>query len=501
MMSTTTAMNAYVKIPRAISFSNIVEKDYTLSPSQYMDLVIPNQHCMPVSWFLKRPLQRQDLGVEVGSLSYITKSSHYFIRTKALQAHSFLPDISPETTLPILPSMFVQMNLKQGDLLISKDSNIGEIVVLDKDYPNCMLSGAIYRLPVMEEYRYYLLALVKHPIFREQLDYMVPKGATIRHAKTLFLDCKLPLPTSNEEQTIQFVSVLTQAIINKERLIKERHELILQTIEAELLNNQKPNTFTFELPRIQELETITRFDTGMYSSVFKKLEFLIKNYKHGFFFIDPAKIKSGNTPEIRFIGSLPRLKYRWVTPTHCNDYGVLTEERINLEGKNNINQDCILLINRTSKGGKGEFVGIAGFYKYKELGLGHHNQGMYQVWGYSQPQLLFLLCFLNCDLMRKFCSCMSAGSKMKELKIEQFLSIPFPNFPEDKQVAVAMLYHNPAIAYSTHTFTLTTFLEQDTQYNTTAGIYELDKTAKHLKTLLNQAIDNIVNDKPVTIAF
>ena len=46
------------------------------------------------------------------------------------------------------------MNLKEGDLLISKDSNIGEIVILDKDYPNHMLSSALYRLPVIEKNKY-----------------------------------------------------------------------------------------------------------------------------------------------------------------------------------------------------------------------------------------------------------------------------------------------------------------------------------------------------------
>lgn len=115
------------------------------------------------------------------------------------------------------------MNLKEGDIIISKDSNIGEIVILDKDYPNYMLSGALYKLPVAK-YKYYLLAFIKHPIFREQLDFMVPKGATIRHAKTLFLDCKIPLPNTHVDETIRFIELLTQAIINKERLIRERHE-------------------------------------------------------------------------------------------------------------------------------------------------------------------------------------------------------------------------------------------------------------------------------------
>ncbi len=88
-----------------------------------------------------------------------------------------------------------------------------------------MLSGALYKLPVSDK-KFYLLAFIKQNIFREQLDFMVPKGATIRHAKTIFLDCKIPMPNHNTDNTIKFVEVLTQAIINKEQLIKERHESI-----------------------------------------------------------------------------------------------------------------------------------------------------------------------------------------------------------------------------------------------------------------------------------
>lgn len=492
--------NSYIKTPTSISFSQIVEKEFTLSSSQYMDLVMPNENYLYVRDFLSRPLQRKDLGVEVGSLNYIGKSTHYFLRTKALQSHSFLPEITSETALPIMPNSFVQMNLKKGDLIISKDSNIGEIIILDKDYPNYMLSGALYKLPVSDK-KYYLLAFIKHNIFREQLDFMVPKGATIRHAKTMFLDCKIPMPNYNSEDTIKFVELLTQAIINKEKLIKERHEAILNAIETEILENQKPNKFKFELPNIKEIEEVGRLDTGIYTEQFKKIKFLIQNYKNGFFKIDSNKIKSGSTPEVRFIGNIKALKNRWVTPTHCSDYGILAEERINLEGINNINEDCILLINRTSKGGIGEFVGIAGFYNFTDFGKGHHNQGMYRVYNYETHELLFMLCFLNCSLMRKYCASLSVGSKMKELKKEQFLQIPFPKFDEQKQKEIAKLYHNAEIEYKTDTFTLTNFLDQDNEYNQQAGIYELDKTAKQLKEILNKAIDDIANDREVNINF
>ncbi|MBE9589888.1 hypothetical protein IM753_02635 [Moraxella sp. K127] len=176
-------MSKYITTKHHISLSEMIDKNYSFSSSQYRDLNIKNDNFLYVRDFLSRDLKRSDLGLEVGSISYIERSTHYFLRTKALQAHSFLPEITSETAIPIIPSNFKKMDLKKGDVIISKDSNIGEIVILEKDYPNYMLSGALYKLPT-DKYKYYLLAMIKHDIFREQLDFIVPKGATIRHAKS-----------------------------------------------------------------------------------------------------------------------------------------------------------------------------------------------------------------------------------------------------------------------------------------------------------------------------
>lgn len=275
-------MSKYVHIPDVVNFQDVANKKFNLSSSQYIKLVMPNKNYKYVRDFLCRKLLRTDLGVEVGSLSYIDKSPVRFIRTKALQAHSFLPELNKETALPIMPSEFVPMNLKEGDLLISKDSNIGEIVILDKDYPDCMLSGAIYKLPVKDEWRYYLLAFIKADIFREQLDFMVPKGATIRHAKTMFLDCKIPLPNVNAENVVRYISLLTQAIINKEKLIRQRHADILQLIEKELTENQKPNIFSYHLPRLNDVKEIGRLDTSIYGEMFLRQRHLLTNYKYDY---------------------------------------------------------------------------------------------------------------------------------------------------------------------------------------------------------------------------
>lgn len=270
----------YIGIPTEIDFDTVKNNQFSLSPSQYKTLLMKNKNYLCVRDFLARKLTRKDLGTEVGSLSYIEKSPNFFIRTKALQEHSFIPQMTKESTLPVLPKMFIQTNLKKGDFLISKDSNIGESVILDQDYNSYMLSGALYRLPI-KRWKYYLFAMVKHKIFREQLDCMVPRGATIRHAKTKFLDVKIPLPNDDRENIIKFVEVLTESAINKETEIRRKHDLIHELIDKELKENQKADRFAYDYPCFDEVQKNGRLDTSLYLEDFKRKNFFVTNYVHG----------------------------------------------------------------------------------------------------------------------------------------------------------------------------------------------------------------------------
>lgn len=497
--------NSYIKIPNSISFNSIIEKDYTLSSSQYMDLIMPNENFLFVKDFLKRDLQRKDLGVEVGSLNYIGQSTHYFIRTKALQSHSFLPEITSETALPIMPNTFVKMNLKEGDILISKDSNIGEVVILDKDYPNFMLSSAIYRLPILKN-KYYLLAFIKHSIFREQLDFMVPKGATIRHAKTMFLDCKIPMPNKNAEKVIYFVEILTQAIINKEKLIKERHEAILKAIETELLENQKPNKFNFELPRINELEEVGRLDTNLYRENFKNIVFGIQNYKNGSQTISDLgfSLSRGQNLQVSNIGESIYSKkhytnfYTLMLPKFLSKYGTI--DKIEYLGNPN---DLKTLQ-------KGDLIfGAEGFEKGRSIVIiEEQSRVITNIHGITIQQekqdvnkAIFVKCCLDYLRSKGLIDLYAVGGNGGSLAQRYWEVIPFPKFDKIKQDEITKFYHNSDIEYQKDTFTLTNFLDKDNKYNQQAGIYELDKTAKQLREILNQTIDNIINDKEIKIYF
>ena len=495
----------YIQVPKSISISQIEANDYTLSASQYMDLVMANDNFKFVRGFLSRQLKRSDLGVEVGSINYIPKSPYSFLRTKALQPVSYLPEITEQTCLSIHPNSFVEMNLKKGDLIISKDSNIGEIVILDKDYPNTMLSGAIYKLPVKEN-KYYLLAFIKHKIFREQLDFMAPKGATIRHAKTMFLDCKIPLPKKNIAVTIKYVELLMQAIINKEKIIQKRHNSILNKIEQELIENQKPNIFKFEYPTIKEIEQIGRLDTNLYRKEFKQLDFLVKNYKKNFKTIKELgfSLSRGQNLQVSNIGKSIYSDeyyngfYSLMLPKHLSKYGTVNTKKY-LGNKKDL---------KTLK--KGDLIfGAEGFEKgrsvviieEKEKTITNIHGITIQNPNSNLTSSIFIKCFLDYLRYKGMIDLFAVGGNGGSLAQKYWNYIPFPNFPDEKQKEIAKLYHNAEVKYKVENCTIDNFLEADNTFNEIAGIYDLDKTAKKLKDKLNAVIENIINDKPIEILF
>jgi type I restriction enzyme S subunit len=429
----------YIEIPTEITKNEVALKGYSLSASRYRSIRITNKNRVPLRELLDRPLKPSDKGIEVGSQSYISHSPFQFIRVKGIQPESFLPSFSPESVVPILPTSFKNYSLKEGDILISKDSNIGEVVLLDRDYPKHMISGGIYKLPITKK-KYYIFGLLKSEFFKTQLLFLVSRGVTIKHAKTLFLDCEIPFPNQkNNDEVVKYIESLVISIINREKGIKESTEVLDKTIWQEL-TDQKADIFNYEYPTLENIKKNSRLDTGTYSKEFRKIDFLVKNYKKGFYFIDSKKIKSGGTPKKRVLGDSDSLKYLWITPTNITDFGTIGNEEGITCDKNNLNQNAMLLVNRTSRGGRGKYVGIAMYYDSALYKKAQYNQGIYRVFGYPDLDLIFMSCFMNSRYMREYCSGLSVGSKMKEIKASQFLEIPFPNFSESKKTEIANTY-------------------------------------------------------------
>lgn len=486
-----------------MNYQDIMDNKCNLAPSQLITLSVANKNKILVRDLLSRNLEFTDNGNEVGSINYISKSSKYFIRAKALQGESFLPFITGQTSIPIRPQVFTDFNLKEGDILISKDSNIGEVVILDQDLPSHTISGALYKLPVQKN-KYYIFAFLKHKYFLNQLDLMTPKGSTIRHAKTLFLDCKIPFYNQkNKETVVSYVEVLTQAIINKEKLIREKHQQILKEIEKKLLDNQKDKKFNYELPNFKEIKNSNRIDAGYYCKDYKQKQFLIKNYKDG------AKelmdwgysSKRGQNLQISQIGKsiysdMPKNNfYTLIRPTNFSEFGTVEKFEYLGNAKKLSSLDagdivfsaegtigkCILFTNPKSRW----ITNIHGIVLKKD------EQNIIES--------AFVSCFLR--FLRNFGTLdyISVGGQGGSLAKKYWKDILIPNFSESKQKDIACLYHNQ-VDYP-QSLDLQNFLESDKKWNEKSGIIELDKSVKQTKKLLNRVLDKIVNDESVEIKF
>lgn len=495
----------YTTVPTEISFEELKNKEYSLSAAQYLVILIPNSNCIYVRDFLIRDLTNADLGSEVGSINYIDSSIKFFFSTKGLQEHSFLPEINKESVTPIMPRAFINHNLSEGDIIISKDSNIGEVIVLDRDYPDWMLSGALYKLPV-RKWKYYLLAFIKNACFREQLDLLVPKGATIRHAKTMFLDCKVPLPNHNQEQVIKYVEELTKALINKEKEIKAKHIKILAIIDTELKFNQKNSRFNFEFPDINELKANNRIDAGFYCKEHKELTYWTLNYKGGYSPLDKQGLIliPGPSLEIRLLGTridsdipLPGF-YRLITPKQISNFGIAMYYK---------------------------YIGtprIIDPLQYGDILFGESGTGRTMVYldrgmtTINNAHAHILRPIPDKCSLEKAITIRSILQYYKEIGITDFLTVGgsgghlspsyfdrvvIPDFPIPIQNEISNLYHNPNAKLDFKDLRTDNFVELDNVFNEKAGITELNFTAQRIKSRLDEVIDQIVKDETISETF
>ena len=499
-------MKRYIDIPQYTTLSNIKKRNYTLSATQYKSFCIENQNIQKLSDFLDRPLNRGDLGVEVGSESYVEKSEYVFIKTKALQEESYLLNESKDAIEYIPPKDFVEMNLKKGDLLISKDSNVGEIIILEKDYPNAMLCGGIYRLPITKN-KLYVLALCKHSIFRDQIDFLIPRGSTIRHGKTKFMECDIPLPTLKPKETIEYIECLMTAIINKEVAIRNKHNRIIQLIDEELKHNQKDHALNYAQPTISEIMLMDRMDSSLYSYDFKKKEFLITNYKRGYTSLTNLGYKGvrGTSLENNFIKNridsdtyLPGF-YKLIIPTNITPYGTVAKTSyIGTPVKlKTIKKGDIVF------GGEGYGKGKSFVVLDDETNIATNYHGIRIVCENDPPmhERVFVKCVLTYLREKGLIDKYGVGGNGGHFAPAYFYLAKIPNFSEEKMKEIANLYHHNTIEYKPCASTPKSFLEFDSQFNEFVGICEVDKSLKHLQEKLDEAIQNIAENKAVNITF
>lgn len=353
-----------------------------------------------------------------------------------------------------------------------------------------------------DELFYYFYALTKSKFFKDQWS---GKGGIQKNTVSKERN-RTYLPKIKSKNGIKYISLITKAILNKEKLIKDRHQTILKNIEKELKSNQKSRKFRFEFPKFKEIEEIGRFDTGLYNEDFKRLNFLVKNYKHGSIDLISRGFdwSRGTSLEKNFIKTridsdtyYPGF-YELVLPTNISQYGFVDKSTyIGTPTKlKTISQGDIIF------GGEG--FGKGRTYVVVEdsnnVATNYHgiriiNKNM------NLTESIFIRCFLAFWRSKGMIDFIGVGGSGGHCAPSYFHLIETPLFPDKKQKEIAKLYHNESAKYDMKKCNLNNFLQADSGYNRQAGIYELDKSAKKLKAKLNQAIDDIINDRQVKINF
>lgn len=76
----------HLRVPREITLADLKAKDASWSAGMYRRVEIPTSHTRGI----RELITGYDKGSDPGSMYYMEKSTHYFIRTKSLQAHTYL---------------------------------------------------------------------------------------------------------------------------------------------------------------------------------------------------------------------------------------------------------------------------------------------------------------------------------------------------------------------------------------------------------------------------
>ena len=491
----------YLRVPREITLADLKYNNSSWSAGMYRRIEFPTGKTQ----VLRNLLNGYDKGSDPGSMYYLSHSTHHFIRTKALQSHSYLLSSKGDAIIPVNPRVFKEMELTDGDILLSKDSNVGECAIVNGEgWKNHTLSGGIVRLkPAMN--RYYLFAFLKYPLFKTELLSMVPRGSTIAHANELWLDCHIPFPKQhNADEVVAYVSALSEAIVDKERAIQVKSDEIHQRIEMELINNQK-SVINYQYPRIEEIRELGRFDAAIYSHEYKTKIARIQNYRHGFrtpsaagFTITPGPSLEIKLLQTRMDSDAPKPGfYKLLIPANMSEFGTMdkvawlgTARKLPLLHAGDI------------------LIGEAGFHKGRSIVLideperattNAHGLYVRRVDG-SLQKSIFFRCIFNWYRTHRLIDLMAVGGSGGHFSPEYFEFVLIPNFPDDLQANIAQLYHNPAKppAYEQ---TLANFVEWHRDWNKELGIWELDREMKSLQKILADVQEQIIEGRSVRLPF
>lgn len=260
-------------MPKEVRITEIKE-NLSLSPNNYKKLSIKNRNKNKIAFYLKKDIPFEK-GVEPGSGAYVGKSNQVFLRNSCIDNIKFSDDKAKYIFLK--PNYFDGCSLKNEDILMCTDANIGDCCLYLADENNIVYSSGIAKLNFAEKkYKWYVFAFMRDDYFREQLNAKTPKGATIRHSRDNFLSCEIP--SCNEEWVYTFFESLVKNIAYAEKECRKKLIRSTEMFNEELMVKK----YNYENPTISKISIQNRLDSSIYSNAVFQWNQNIKNYKNGY---------------------------------------------------------------------------------------------------------------------------------------------------------------------------------------------------------------------------
>lgn len=484
----------YTMIRDYVGANEIIGGDFSFSPSDFRKLLVTDE-----SMTLKGYLSNYKTGFEIGSDSYINKSTIRFLKTNNITSSFILDTSRVEFAIPDNRAV----SPKDGSLLIVKDGGTGGLgeaclYAEDKRFKDYISAGVI-ELSIKDVLtKAYILGILKSKHFKEYIDNKTPGGSTIRHSRLLALDYEIPLPEKEEVKTL--VSLIVQNILDKEQRIKAKNEHIDNFIKEELEAHSKPD---IRMPVSTEiLENNFRFDSGLYSSEYKAVKGSVEFYDGGYFnLLDKYNAKRGQNLQVSNIGISVYSSekkdnfYRLVTNVELTEDRTISTFRY-LGNKNRLTlipKNSIML---SADGSVGRCIYV------DDLGKTITNIHPWiltpkdkDVPRYENIFTAMFLGYLRTAGYYDKIQDKSNGGGIKLPHLENWIKIP--NFPESLKRIIADLYHNPI--EKNQGLSLETYLDNEKKRNNHLGIWQLNMELFTLKEQLEKLVHDIVYGEDILI--
>ena len=111
---------------------------------------------------------------------------------------------------------------------------------------------------------------------------------------------------------------------------------------------------------------------------------------------------------------------------------------------------------------------------------------------------VFFRCIFNWYRTMRLIDIMAVGGSGGHFSPEYFDYVRIPKFPDDKQVEIALLYHQDGPS-SPDKPSLDTFVDWHRRWNASLGIWELDREMKALQHTLSEVQEQIIEGKNVIV--